>query len=52
MKKLRAPFNEYKTREIPFLKEKGHYKFITYSIEKLEKFSIHALGVNDIVSAD
>jgi hypothetical protein len=48
---LKAPFIEYNIREVPYLKEKGHYKFITYSIDRLEKLSTYALGVYDIVSA-
>jgi hypothetical protein len=50
MEKLKGPLIEYKTREIPYLKEKGHYRYITYSIDKFEKFSTYVLGVYDIVS--
>lgn len=50
IEKLKAPFIEYNTREVPYLMEKGHYKFITYSIDKLDKFSTYALGVYDIIS--
>ena len=35
MKKLKSPFVEYNTREVPYLKEKNHYKYLTYSIDKL-----------------
>jgi hypothetical protein len=45
MEKLKGPFIEYKTRKIPYLKEKNHYKYITHSINTFEKFSTYALGI-------
>jgi hypothetical protein len=50
--KLKAPFEEFSTREVPYLKDKKHYRFIPYNVDKFERFSNYALNVDDIVSKD
>jgi hypothetical protein len=41
--KLKMPFLEFLQRDIPYLKDKNHYKYIPYSIEKFENLSLYAL---------
>jgi hypothetical protein len=37
---------------VPYLYEKKEYKFVTYSIDKLDKLANYALGLEDIISID
>jgi hypothetical protein len=49
-KKLKAPFDDFLTQEVPKLQDKKHYRFIPYNVDKFERFSNYALSIIEIVS--